>query len=150
MREKYLHVTYCDDVRHEVSGKTTLVGCYGSEMLINGNFPYSLHKLCTHIVLSLPAEYAPSDISFEGYVGDKEVFKVEIPDEMIKKFAAKVAEPTDLPNAVRQTIIYGEISPLQLEGPTIVKIVAKVDGYELMGPRLTIKQLNKPETITSN
>lgn len=45
---RYVHVLYCDDIRQEVNGKMTLVGCYGSELLVGqpAGHPIVLPKLC--------------------------------------------------------------------------------------------------------
>lgn len=44
------HVIFCDDIRHEVSGKVTFVGAYSNTMYINGSLPAVLPKLCMGIV----------------------------------------------------------------------------------------------------
>lgn len=44
------HVVFCDDIRHEVSGKITFVGTYTNVMYINGSLPAVLPKLCMGIV----------------------------------------------------------------------------------------------------
>jgi hypothetical protein len=41
---------FCDDIRHEVSGKATFVGAYADTMYINGQLPAILPKLAIMIV----------------------------------------------------------------------------------------------------
>lgn len=42
-------VTFCDDIRHEVTGKMTLVGTYHSQINVMGNSPVVLAQLCVLI-----------------------------------------------------------------------------------------------------
>jgi hypothetical protein len=42
-------VTFCDDIRHEVTGKMTLVGTYQSQINVMGNSPVVLAQLCVLI-----------------------------------------------------------------------------------------------------
>lgn len=44
------HVVFCDDIRHEVTGKITFVGTYTNVMYISGTLPAVLPKLCMGIV----------------------------------------------------------------------------------------------------
>ena len=38
--------TVCDDIRHEIGAKQTLVGCYSNAMIISAPLPIVLPKLC--------------------------------------------------------------------------------------------------------
>ena len=43
------HTIFCDDIRHEVGGKLTLVGIYTGLMYTTAEFPINLGKFCFHI-----------------------------------------------------------------------------------------------------
>ena len=43
------NTTFCDDIRMEVNGKLTLVGCYSTELYATSNFPIIIPKLCLAI-----------------------------------------------------------------------------------------------------
>lgn len=43
---------FCDDIRHEKTGKLSLIGVYGSHMFV-GEFPTRLPKLCVHFSIRL-------------------------------------------------------------------------------------------------
>lgn len=45
------YTIFCDDIRHEMLGKKTIVGTYQSVMYINGSLPITLAKFCMMIVL---------------------------------------------------------------------------------------------------
>jgi hypothetical protein len=38
------YAIFCDDIRHEIGGKTTFIGVYDGIMLIHGDFPFLLPK----------------------------------------------------------------------------------------------------------
>ena len=53
---------YCDDIRHEVSGKITLVGAYAGEITIFGEAPLILPQLKALVVCRFPPEAHPTDV----------------------------------------------------------------------------------------
>jgi hypothetical protein len=44
------YTIFCDDIRHEVSGKETLVGTYTNVMYVKGAPPFKLPKVCMAVV----------------------------------------------------------------------------------------------------
>lgn len=48
------YTIFCDDIRHEVTGKTTLVGVYNNQMIVTGSLPVTLPQICAAITLRLP------------------------------------------------------------------------------------------------
>ena len=51
-------VIFCDDIRHEISGKSTYVGVYSGQMVLTGNLPVTLPQLYAAITfrVSPPSE----------------------------------------------------------------------------------------------
>ncbi|WP_432814108.1 hypothetical protein [Sphingorhabdus sp.] len=52
-------VTFCDDIRHEVTGKMTLVGTYQSQINVMGSSPVVLAQLCALIDFRFKADSLP-------------------------------------------------------------------------------------------
>jgi hypothetical protein len=46
-------VIFCDDIRHEIGDKATYVGVYTGQMILVGNLPMTLPKLCAAITLRI-------------------------------------------------------------------------------------------------
>src|SRR5262249_11818710 len=44
------HTIFCDDIRREINGKTTLVGVYSDDILLNAPLPVMLPKLACSII----------------------------------------------------------------------------------------------------
>ncbi len=45
------HTIFCDDIRHEIGGKISLIGIYQSEIIVR-EFPITLPKLCMIITIN--------------------------------------------------------------------------------------------------
>ena len=54
MTEPYGLTVFCDDIRYEVSGKLTLVGCYSSEMIFTGPAPGMIPSLAALVNIRIP------------------------------------------------------------------------------------------------
>lgn len=87
----YGTVIFCDDIREEVGSKTTLVGCYGADIVIGGDLPVSLPKFgmsCRLVFEKFTERKAPTVI-------------VAMPDETVE--TAEFRIPLELePNALEQ------------------------------------------------
>jgi len=120
---------YCDDIRHELSGKTTLVGVYSGK-LIAASLPASLAKLCVVLNLATPLERPFREVSVIGKLYGEEVFKLEVNEDEMAKYNEQIAlmkrdaKFIDLQMA-------SIMSPLQIDKPGQLSLEVKVDG-ELM------------------
>lgn len=139
------HAIFCDDIRHETSGKVSLIGCYTGLMFIP-IFPVTLPRLCVYINLS-----TQKDNPFDGIVSlsvfrDGEVLaKTEIPGEQIIKQARK--NPDTPEDAQNYLLVTGfEFSPLQLERPCFLQVVAESNGEVMIGGQLRVE---KTKILTS-
>ena len=47
------YTIFCDDIRHEITGKTTLVGKYDSAMIVSGDLPVTIPQICASVTLRL-------------------------------------------------------------------------------------------------
>lgn len=76
-------VTFCDDIRQEIDGKITLVGCYGADIVVNSTFPVVIPKLGIFVqfwdLLESPREPMRLEILFPGDPDEKPSVVVELP-----------------------------------------------------------------------
>lgn len=70
-------VLFCDDIRHELGGKVSLMGIYGSHLLLPA-LPSNLIKLSVHFSIELPTESKPESVTIVIFVGGKEHTKLEL------------------------------------------------------------------------
>lgn len=57
--EAHGYTTFCDDIREEVGGKSTLVGCYTGELVHQAEYPLTLPKLGLFAQLLVPPDKMP-------------------------------------------------------------------------------------------
>ena len=124
-------VTYCDDIRMEVGGKLTLVGCYTGEMTVFGVVPLALPTFCAFVNFRVPIEtdFDRIDVKLLHDVGevsrvlasaDFKNPKVENELEGVnKKFGQHVS--INLPI---------KLSPFLIEGEGFVRCRAYIDEIE--------------------
>src|SRR2546429_6753736 len=64
----YGFTIFCDDIRYEFYGKINLIGCYTGDILIPGEFPFTLLKLGLSITLLQRREIFDPNISIRVYL----------------------------------------------------------------------------------
>lgn len=114
---------FCDDVRHEVGNKSSLIGVYHGEMIIGGAFPATLPKLGLYVQVQEPASAAPEDMVVSVYMpGDSDEpshsFHIEKPDE-------KLVDPDAAEDKLRAAILQFVISPCLIVSEGEIKVRLK-------------------------
>lgn len=153
---------FCDDIRHEVNGKLTLVGCYSSELNFTGPPPGVLPTFAALVHLRFPQE-----TTFETL--DLSVIKVEeeetsqifssqtkvSQDAFLDKSDAKEDNQSD---KVLSVVVPIQWAPLVFSGPALLRVRAKLDsGVEVRAGSLVInfptenteEQLTSPKTAST-
>lgn len=64
IKQPYGTTIFCDDIRQEISGKHTLVGCYMNEMNFNGPAPGMLPVFSAYVKVVIPISIEFSKIKF--------------------------------------------------------------------------------------
>jgi len=82
----------CDDVRQEVGGKVSLIGCYGQDMqFAGGTFPMVVAKIGIHVVARLPIDRATPPIQLLIY------FPGDSDDAPTAKYDFNLPQETQIP-----------------------------------------------------
>ncbi|MCJ2038533.1 hypothetical protein MKK55_06110 [Methylobacterium sp. J-059] len=72
---------FCDDIRNEVGGKLSFIGCYNSVMFASPDMPFILPKFCIHTHVISSAEHPLSSVLLRCYVPGLEDPIIEEPVE---------------------------------------------------------------------
>lgn len=75
-------VTFCDDIRHEVSNKVTIVGAYSGEMIVTSPNPVFIPQLCVDINYHDDIESFPKNVVivvFQKGSDETELARFDIP-----------------------------------------------------------------------
>lgn len=131
----YLHATFCDDVRQEVTGKMLYIGVYSGE-LISPAYPVLLPKLAVIAHYAYPFEDQPGDSAAEAksislMLDDEEL--LELP-----RFDGPAPSPTgeEGGRGLLMTFMMN-MAPFQLSRPGRLRVKIKcVDGRELLSNAL--------------
>ncbi|QVL50069.1 MAG: hypothetical protein KFB96_06275 [Thiocapsa sp.] len=136
---RQLEVIYCDDVRQEIGNKQSFIGVYPGDLIISGSLPVVLPKLCLVSTLILPRsdEVASARIRImqgdqcllesDGLLPPSEEVKSTNPEEVLEEQLLRIA-------------LVVVLSPFQVDEETVLRVVAEVDGAELVSRPLRIRR----------
>jgi hypothetical protein len=142
--ERFLVGLYCDDIRNEVGNKLTLVGCYGTDLLLNA-FPIVLPKLALYVRAYTPASRLFQKLVLRLRQNEELLGELEIP-------AAELAAATDHPNsswAIIQAVMF--MSPLLIQSCGFLRLEAETEEGLLLGSNLVIRAMaNTPSGFVAS
>lgn len=90
-------VIFCDDIRHEISGKAILVGCYGPTMRLGGPTPAMIERLILACRIYIPAKEIPKTavglVFFPQSVDEPDVTgDIELPPPLSEEEAKSITK----------------------------------------------------------
>lgn len=134
------HSHFCDDIRFEVGFKSSMMGIYGGELLVE-TMPTTLAKLCVVTFCESPADEAIQSLSIKILHEDKLVHEQAVtPDELTQMQAA--LKSRDMLHEPLETISIGfniNLSPFVIESPSILKVIVNMDSVEYPAGKLRLK-----------
>ena len=131
---RYGYSIFCDDIRNEAGGKLSFIGCYNGIILISGQFPLVLPKLCVHIHVLSPASQPFGSIVTRCYLpgDDKPFFEepIETPrqhdqTELVAHLKTDTGAPLYIVAAT--SLIFTQ---LELRSTGLMRVRAVVDAGE--------------------
>ncbi|MCR4303837.1 MAG: hypothetical protein NUV63_06370 [Gallionella sp.] len=132
---RFLTAIFCDDIRQEIGGKLSFMGCYQGELIVP-MAPVALPKLCLYATI-----WTPKDRPFKSLMlrvvqdDDKELARLEIPEVGLAEVSL-ILDETATRKTVSTAIVF---SPFAIEKPTSLRLMATTEEGEIIGPRLLIK-----------
>ena len=139
MPPQHLQTLFCDDIRHETSGKLTLVGVY-SDALIVPELPATLPRLCLVARLIAPLAQPPRSVTLRVFKDDQLVQEVAARKEDLADMLRAAAHYPAQTRSERVQIVQFlvEFSPFQLDRPGLLRVHAETDLGRLEGAPLQI------------
>lgn len=126
---RYVVSQYCDDVRQEIGGKYSLMGCYGEELIVD-NFPTVLPKLCIQIRIFTPMEKPFEKLIFRAFMNDDVV--AELTAEHIQITQSNISE-----YSVTAIMV---IAPLQINERSKISTEVDTGDAVISANSLTIRE----------
>ena len=126
---------FCDDIRHEVTGKTTLVGAYNNQLIVTGSLPVTLPQLCAAITLRLlpPKERIKPIVKIFRSDELEPLFVFEADIEPVEAQLIPAPSPHLEPDSVTfmQMGITAQIQGLVINEPCALKVRAFIGDDEV-------------------
>lgn len=131
---------FCDDIRHEINGKMSLMGVYGDIMYVP-DFPITISKICAFFELRVrPDRIIGGDATITVMKGADKIGVVTL---AIPSFE-------DSPKAQHgKPFVYGrfagamEFPAMTFSEPVLLEILAQFDGESAVGGRLWVTRLSQ-------
>ncbi|MCE0853972.1 hypothetical protein LU689_29155 [Pseudomonas asiatica] len=141
-----IYAIYCDDIRHEVNGKTTLVGVYAGKLLV-GSFPASLSKLCVVLNLTTPIDDPFQEVSVVGKLSGQEVFQLNVGKEEMAEYNKKIDELKGESKFIDMQMA-SIMSPIQIDKPGVLSLEVLVNGEPVPCRPLDIGQAQPGQIVS--
>lgn len=135
---RYVHVRYCDDIRHEIGGKTTLVGLYNSSMVLP-SVPATVSKLCVVVTITTPIKRPFTRLHVTLQLDDVELTSAEAPVAVLDPGGRSAGDSVLM--AHNFVIV---LSPFQVDVPGKLRVVVDTENGRLRGNGLRIMTQEKP------
>jgi hypothetical protein len=141
MITRHVETLFCDDIRHEVGGKLSFIGVYSGGLFVQA-FPATLAKLCLSVKIVTPADEPLRSLKLR-VLKDEDVLQEIVVDEGQLAAASDSAE--DITEKLRKERVHVAqfmlvFSPIQFEGPCILRVRAQTEDSEHVGMALQVGQ----------
>jgi len=141
--DRYLTVTFCDDIRHEVGNKMSLIGCYQGELMVE-TAPTALPKLCALIAATTLKVKPFKTLTIRVIKDDAELARLEIPEAGLTEVAQNNIDATATRKSISTALMF---APFVIDKPSVLRVLATTEEGEMIGPRLLIKVQSMPTTL---
>jgi len=143
---------FCDDVRSEIAGKTTLVGLYQTDMIFTNDPPYLIPKFVIYIKYYERQKTMSDDLVFGVYLPGDEQGKPTHSSKLPRQ-----SVPSDLPEPeipfdedqerVINLTVPLVFSPLVLQKEGFIKVRALCGDTTIKLGSLLVRKVKKDEKI---
>lgn len=144
MDKTFAFAQFCDDVRYEVGGKVSLVGIYGSDLIISDPLPVALPKLCVALVVSTPIDALPEKviIKLSGPPVGPDGATVTLSEEPIEA-------PPDNQRTIANLSVALPLSPFLVRAEGAIEVSVDIGREVLLAGRLHVIHVPQEEQIAS-
>lgn len=138
MTERFMWGMFCDDIRQELTGKLTIVGCYSGEMFVP-SFPFKVPKICVHFQIVTSKDRPFQFINVRLKKSSEVMVEVALEPQLNKR-AGRGADDSYSRHMFMGAL---EIPFLEFTEECILELSAETEEGVIVGPKLRVK-LVKP------
>lgn len=130
--KRYGYSIFCDDIRNEVGGKLSFIGCYNSAIFVSHDFPCVLSKFCIHTYVVTSADQPFRSLFLRCYVPgrddpilDEKIETMNVPAQrkLVSELEPSFAAPRHI--VASASLI---LSPLDIVSAGLIRVRAVIDG----------------------
>jgi len=139
---RFLQTTFCDDIRQEVGGKISLIGVYNGVLYVP-QFPATLPKLWLMTTLVMPYKEPPRQMKIRVMKDSEALVDLDATEEYLRQLANPPAPVVPTPSGGQRVLTsHAQVcfSPLVINEPCVLRVIATTDQGEVRGLGLQIQQ----------
>lgn len=143
MMHRYVHTIFCDDIRHEVSGKLSLIGVY-SGILIARQLPITLPMLCLRVIAVTPSDQPFRSLAVRVLKDDDLLAELPMDERRLLEIADQPRNE-DPGSDVRKMRVFQfefRFSPIAFDSPCVLRVRVQTEAGELPGPGLKVEAVD--------
>lgn len=141
MTERYVQTIFCDDIRHEINGKTSFIGVYSGDLFVK-TFPVILPKLCLAVKVITPSSDPIQRMTLRVLKNKETIQEVDVSEQQLRE-VSQIYENDSVDKdgfQVQVSHFFLVFSPFQLDDPCTLRVPVITEAGELRGVGLRVKQ----------
>jgi len=137
--ERHVQTIFCDDIRQEVSGKISYIGVYSGVLFVKA-FPATLPKLCIAVKVATPGDNPLKSLTLRVLKDDEQLQEIAVEEDQLASASDLDSDLSDEDknNRVQVTQFMLVFSPMQLDNPCTLRVLAQTENDELRGMALKV------------
>jgi len=140
MIERQVQTIFCDDIRHEISGKVSYIGVYSEKLLVE-RLPVILPKLCIAVKVLSSIDKPFKNLELNIYQGDdKVIYSSKIDEKQLVQVFNKPVN--DIDNGVQIAQLQLILTPLKLDAECKIKVEVKTEEGIISGLGLEVLKIS--------
>ena len=141
MIERHVQTIFCDDIRHEISGKISYIGVYSNDLIVP-SLPVTLPKLCLSVKVVTPADKPLESLTLRILKNEEVLQEIFVEEEQLNTASESSEYMTDeeRQERVQSAQFMLVFSPIQFEERCVLKVRVQTEDEELQGIGLRIEQ----------
>ena len=125
---------FCDDIRNEVGGKMSFIGCYNGIIFVPPTFPLVIPRFCIHLQIFSPAQNPYTSIVARCYAPSLEtpIFEMPVETPDYEKQQALLEGLDESPSAPLYIVTATSLifTPLRISEPGLLRVRAMIDDED--------------------
>lgn len=144
---RFVHTSFCDDVRHEQGGKISLMGIYQGSLVIPSGAPGIIQKLCIVVEAQTPIDDPFTKLTLQLRKDGKVIEEISFPENALGDLARTRDPKRDLKMSMLGSIFI--LQGMLIEKSCLLSVVALTEREEFLSARLSVEFSGAhPEQLT--